>query len=85
MQKEINVKKIQEICNAELLTKNIENIINKYTIDSRDVEINDCFISIKGKNSDNNKYLKMALEKGASVCLVQDYPIEELLENDKNK
>ena len=80
MQKEINVKKIQEICNAELLTKNIENIINKYTIDSRDVEINDCFISIKGKNSDNNKYLKMALEKGASVCLVQDYPIEELLE-----
>ena len=85
MQIEINAKKVQEICNGELLTKNIENIINNYTIDSRNVEINDCFFAIKGENSDGNKYLKMALENGASVCFVEEYPRKELLEEYENR
>lgn len=85
MQVEINARKIQEICNGELLTKNIENIINNYTIDSRNVEVNDCFVAIKGENSDGNKYLKMALENGASVCLVEELLDEELLEKYSNK
>lgn len=77
---EINAKKVQEICNGELLTKNIENIINNYTIDSRNIELNDCFVSIKGKSGNANQYLEMALEKGASLCLVEDLPEKELLD-----
>ena len=80
MQIDINAKKIQEICRGELLTKNIENTINNYTIDSRNVGFNDCFVAIKGESSNGNEYLKMALENGASVCLVQDYPEEKLLQ-----
>lgn len=79
MQKEIDAKKIQEICKGQLLTKNIENSINDYTIDSRKINVNDCFVAIKGENSDGNKYLNMALENGASVCLIEDYPDNSLL------
>ena len=80
MSKEINLKKILEICNGKLLTKNIENIINNYTIDSRDIRENDCFVATRGENSSGNKYLKNALENGASVCLVDEQPDDELLE-----
>lgn len=80
MQKEINAKKIQEICDGEILTVNIKNTINNYTIDSRKVEDNDCFIAIKGENHNGNEYLQMALENGASVCLVDEMPEEVLIE-----
>lgn len=85
MQREINAKKIKEICNGELLTKNIENTINNYDIDSRYIETNDCFVAIKGENGNGNKYLKSALENGASVCLIQEYPDNELIKQYSNR
>lgn len=80
MQREIDTKKIKEICNGELLTKNIENKINNFIIDSRFITEGDCFVAIKGENSNGNQFLEMALEKGASVCLVDEKPDTKVLE-----
>lgn len=79
MQKEIDAKKILEICNGKLLTNNIENKFNDFIIDSRQIKQRDCFVAINGENSNGNIYLKMALENGASVCLIDEEPAEEIL------
>ncbi|MGN1301882.1 MAG: UDP-N-acetylmuramoyl-tripeptide--D-alanyl-D-alanine ligase [Clostridia bacterium] len=85
MQKEIDAKKIQEICNGKLLTNNIENKVNNFVIDSRNVSEGDCFVAIKGENNNGNKFLKMALEKGASVCLVDEEADKEIIEKYNNR
>lgn len=85
MQKEIDAKKIQEICNGKLLTNNIENKVNNFVIDSREISEEDCFVAIKGENNNGNKFLKMALEKGASVCLLDEDPEEELIKKYNNR
>lgn len=79
MKKTIDAKIIQEICNGKILTKNIENKPNNFVIDSREVKKNDCFVAIRGENNNGNKFLKMALENGASVCLVDEEPEKELI------
>lgn len=80
MQKEIEVKKIEEICNGEILTNNIENKLHNFIIDSRNINEGDCFVAIKGENNNGNKFLKMALENGASVCLIDEEPEKDLIE-----
>ena len=85
MQKEINAKKIQEICNGKLLTSNIENKINNFIMDSREVKEGDCFVAIKGETNNGNKFLEMALEKGASVCLIGEEPEENLIKKYNNR
>lgn len=79
MQKEIDAKKIIEICNGKLLTNNIENNFNDFIIDSRQIKNGDCFVAIKGESSNGNIYLKMALDNGATVSLVDEQPNQELL------
>ena len=80
MQIEIDAKKIKEICNGEIVTKNIDNKIMDFVIDSRNVAEGDCFVAIKGENNNGNQFLEMALEKGASVCLIDEQPDRELVE-----
>ena len=85
MQKEINAKKIKEICNGEILTKNINNELSNFVIDSRLVTEGDCFVAIKGENNNGNIFLEMALEKGAAICLVDEEPEERLVEKYNNR
>ena len=85
MQKEIDIEKAIEVCNGKLLTNNIENKLNNFIIDSRNVAEGDCFVAIKGENNNGNKFLKMALEKGASVCLIDEEPDEELVGEYNNR
>lgn len=80
MQKEISVKIIEEICNGKVLTNNKNNNLDNFVIDSRNVNKGDCFVAIKGENNNGNKFLSSALEKGASVCLIDEEPNKELLE-----
>ena len=42
------------------------------TIDSRQVELNNIFFALKGKNFDGNKYAESAIKKGASFAVVDD-------------
>ena len=84
MQNEITPQKIIEICNGLLLTSNIENKFNNFVIDSRKVKKGDCFVAIRGENNNGNRFLEMALEKGASVCLVDEMPEEKIVKKYNN-
>lgn len=70
---------ICEICEGKQLTKNNNNRINNYVIDSRQVQEGDCFIAIKGENSNGNMFMEAALENGASVCIVDEEPNEDII------
>lgn len=78
---EIIIKKLQvcRICNGKELTDYKNYYINNYVIDSRLVKKDDCFIAIKGDNNNGNFYVEAALEKGASVCIVDEIPNETII------
>ena len=56
----------------ELLDKKINSykIINKASINSRDVKKNNIFFGVKGKKIDGNKFADQALKNGASISIV---------------
>ena len=85
MQDKISVQKIIEISQGEILTKATAQQIKDFTIDSRNINLNDCFIAIKGENNNGNQYVENALEKGASVCLVDEVPEKRILEKYNNR
>ena len=55
--------------------KNIE--VNKFDIDTRNVNKEDVFVAIKGENTDGNLYYKEAIKKGA-ICLLDKMPEEKI-------
>ena len=61
--------KLQDIlnfCNGTLIGEFDLNIeINKFSIDSREVDQNTFFVPLKGEKADGHDYIKSAFEKGA--------------------
>ena len=49
--------------------------INGVTIDTRELNNGDCYIGIKGEKFDGNIFYKDAFEKGASICILDNYEI----------
>lgn len=45
--------------------------VKKVSTDTRSIELDDCFLALKGENFDGNAYLEKALEGGASGCVFQ--------------
>lgn len=62
--------KVSEIAKALGTFQNSENIINRVSIDSRDVDENTLFFAIKGERFDGHDFVKDVAEKGvgAVVC-----------------
>ena len=74
--KNITVKDIVTICNGELIYGNEEIVCENFSRDTRYIEPNDVYIAIKGQNFDGNLFYEEALEKKASVCILQDINVD---------
>jgi UDP-N-acetylmuramoyl-L-alanyl-D-glutamate--2,6-diaminopimelate ligase len=48
--------------------------VNKITFDSRNVELNDVFIAIKGTHSNGHDFIEKALSLGATVVVCEEFP-----------
>ncbi|ARV09260.1 UDP-N-acetylmuramoyl-tripeptide--D-alanyl-D-alanine ligase [Winogradskyella sp. PC-19] len=62
-------------------TKALYEIFLKYKsvcTDTRKLKKNDIYFALKGDNFDGNKFVKSALENGASYCVVDDASIVEM-------
>lgn len=53
---EIKVKDIIKICNAKLLTGNMEDTIDNFKKDTREIKANDTYFGIQGEKV-NRKYI----------------------------
>lgn len=73
---DIKVKDIIKICNGKLVYGDENIICENFSKDTRFIEKNDVYIGIKGQNFDGNLFYEEALEKGASVCILQNVDID---------
>lgn len=67
--------KVTEIAKALGTKSDSENIINRVSIDSRDVDANTLFFAIKGERFDGHDFVKDVAEKGV-VAVVCHRPVE---------
>ncbi len=63
--------------------------IKSFKIDTRKINEGDCYIGIKGENTDGNLFYKDAFDKGASLVILDNYQYNEedeeyLAKNDKS-
>jgi UDP-N-acetylmuramoyl-tripeptide--D-alanyl-D-alanine ligase len=77
---DLNLKEIIKALNGEILIKNNEGIFNRISTDTRKIEKDNLFIALKGGNFNGNDYAVHAIEKGASIVIVDEvkFKIEEL-------
>ena len=69
--KQIYIKDIIEICDAELLCGNCEETLTDVVRDTREIKQGDTYIGFKGEHSDGNLLYEDALKKGAKTCILE--------------
>lgn len=57
---------------GQIITRGIKNEFNKVTIDSRKIEQGEIFIAVKGEIYNANDFAKVACDKGAGVCILDE-------------
>lgn len=67
---DLYVKDIIRLCDGKLLNGSLDILLGNFCNDTRRIEKNDVYIGIKGEVFDGNKFYRDAIEKGASVCIL---------------
>jgi len=73
---DLNLKEIIEAVNGEILVENNEGAFNKISTDTRKIDKDNLFIALKGANFNGNDYTVQAIEKGASIVIVDEVKFE---------
>lgn len=73
---DIKVKDILDICNAKLVFGNPYEICENFSKDTRQINIGDVYIGIKGENFNGSSLFEEALENGAKVCIIEPTKIK---------
>lgn len=69
----LTIKKILEITNGKLICGNEEEIVEKYSKDTRTINQGECYVGIMGANFDGNKFYKDAFKLGAKACILDHF------------
>ncbi len=69
---DLNLEEIIKAVNGEILIKNNEGVFNRISTDTRKIEKDNLFIALKGGNFNGNDYAVLAIEKGASIVIVDE-------------
>jgi len=83
MNLDLNLAEIIKAVDGEIIVKNNEGIFNKISTDTRKIQENNLFIALKGENFNGNDYTIQAIEKGASIIIIDDVKFE--IEDLKNR
>ncbi|WP_026886439.1 UDP-N-acetylmuramoyl-tripeptide--D-alanyl-D-alanine ligase [Clostridium beijerinckii] len=77
---DLNLAEIIKAVDGEIIVKNNEGLFNKVSTDTRKIQKNNLFIALKGENFNGNDYTLKAIEKGASIVIIDDvkFKIEDL-------
>lgn len=80
---DLNIKEVIEAVKGEVIIKNNDGKFNKISTDTRKIEEDNLFIALKGANFNGNNYAVSAIEKGASVVIVDEINFKENELNNK--
>lgn len=84
--KDILVEDVIKLCNGILICGNVDTPLIDFCKDTREIKLGDVYVGVKGETHDGNIYYEEALEKGASVCILQGITIQqEIIEKYKNR
>ena len=75
--KEIKVQDVLKLVKGEILCGDAEKVINSASIDTRTLEKGETYFALKGEKANGAIYCRDAIEKGATVCFVQDHEFTE--------
>ena len=67
---ELYVRDIIRLCNGKLLNGYLDLVLGDFCNDTRKLKKNDVYVGIRGEVFDGNKFYMDAIEKGASVCIL---------------
>ena len=83
--KKIDVNKILEICNGELLSGDRKKEISSFSNDTRTIQNGDIYLAINGDRVNGNDYIENAFEKGASGCITHEEINKNIINKYNNK
>ena len=75
--KNITVEDILNIADGELIIGDKNLICENFSKDTREINVNDVYVGIKGEKFDGSKFWKDALDKGASCVIVENIIVTE--------
>lgn len=80
---ELNFLELLEAIEGDIVIEAEKKEFNKLSTDTRKIENNNIFLAINGENFNGNKYVKEAMQKGASIAIVDEilFNKEELNNN----
>lgn len=75
----IYVRDVIDLCRGKLFCGNLDLECSNFCIDTRNINVGDVFVGIKGENFNGNNFYKSAIDKGASICILDDDTVIESL------
>ena len=83
--KEIYAGDVVRICDGQIIMGKEEEILKKFTQDTREIKEGDVYIGFKGEHNDGNLMYEKALENGAKVCILERNSFQQEVESKKLK
>lgn len=75
--KELKVKDIIQICNGKLICGNQEEICEHFVKDTKEVNLGDVYVGIKGEKVNGSLFYEEALKNGAKICLLEEIIVKK--------
>ncbi|MBE6047443.1 MAG: UDP-N-acetylmuramoyl-tripeptide--D-alanyl-D-alanine ligase, partial [Clostridium sp.] len=69
---ELTFKELLEAVNGKVIVDSNEKKFNNICTDTRKIEKDNIFLALKGDNFNGNQYVKDAIDKGASIAIVDE-------------
>ncbi|MBE6049860.1 MAG: UDP-N-acetylmuramoyl-tripeptide--D-alanyl-D-alanine ligase [Clostridium sp.] len=74
---ELTFKELLEAVDGKLIVESENKEFNNICTDTRKIEKNNVFLALKGEVFNGNEYVKSALDKGASIAIVDEVLFDE--------
>ena len=71
---DLYVRDILKICNGLLLSGNENQKLENFSTDTRTLKKGDVYIGLKGEKINGSDYYQEAIDKGASICILNKKP-----------
>lgn len=78
--KQLKVKDIIKICKGKLIYGDEDQTCEHFSKDTRQINLGDTYVGIKGDNFNGNLLYEEALKKGAKICILEEVknPLEQI-------
>ncbi|MGG7176154.1 UDP-N-acetylmuramoyl-tripeptide--D-alanyl-D-alanine ligase [Clostridium paraputrificum] len=73
---ELKFEELVEAISGKVILNSEKKTFNKVCTDTRKIEKDNIFLALNGENFNGNKYVKSALEKGASIAIVDEVLVD---------